>query len=921
MKRYCYFILLFAIAGLSLHAAVHPYGLTCENTENPLGIDTPVPFLSWKINSDKRDYKQSGYEIIVSTSPDGPENGKDIVWKSGKVRGTHNINIPYKGKKLKPFTRYYWKVKVYDQYNEASEWSPIVWWETAMMQPGDWQGAQWIGDGTASPATDADFYKDEPAPLFRRGFRLKKEIKDARLYIAGLGYYEATINGEKVGDNVLDPGWTNFGKQILYTSYDVTSMLSTGENAIGVMLGNGFYNPLPIRIFQPLREYLYIGRPCVKAKLRVTYTDNSVETINTDTDWRTAPGPVLRNNVYLGERYDASREIMSWDTPSFNGQNWENASLSVIPSGELTSQMQPPIRVTEVINPVRMTETRPGEFVMDMGQNFAGVVRLRVKGPKGTTIKIRYGEDIYSDGSLNVMTSVAGQRKKVWNADWSQSGEPQTAWQEDRYTLKGEGEETWSPRFTFHGFRYIEITGWPGRPTLQDIEGLRMNSDVQRAGYFETSNPMLNKLNKALDYTFLSNIFSVQSDCPAREKFGYGGDIVGIARTFCWFYDMSNFYRKVVRDFANDQRPLGGMTETAPYNGIADRGLGDGSGPIGWQLAFGFLLKQLYEYYGDTRIIETNYPRFVKQVEFLRSQAKDNIIDKCINDHESLEPRIPELFATAHYYHHAILLAEFAGLIGKTKDEATYTRLAEDIRNSFINKFFNPGTGEFGNHTQGAQAMALYYNLLPAAEKERAFTTLLAEIDKRNGHIATGIFGTPAVLDVLTKEERNDIAYSIVTKEGFPGWMHMLQSGATTIWETWQYSDNVFSHNHPMFGSVGEWFYQALGGINAAEPGFCKIIIKPQPAGDLKWVNCTYQSIQGEIQSNWVKADNNFTLSVSIPANTTALVYLPVSASSVITEGGKPLAEAGYIKEMDAVVNGFQCFEVPSGDYSFKVSN
>lgn len=920
MKRLCYLIFLFIFTGLPLHAEVNPYGLTCENTENPLGIDISVPNLSWKIKSDKRDYKQSAYEIIVSTSPDGVDNGNNIVWKSGKIKDTRNINIPYKGKKLKPLTRYYWKVRVYDQNGEASEWSSVVWWETAMMQPNDWQGAQWIGDGTVPPTNDVDFYKDDPAPLFRKSFQLKKEIKDARLYIAGLGYYEASLNGGKVGNNVLDPGWTNFGKQILYTTYDITSMLNDGENTIGVMLGNGYYNPLPIRIFLPLREYLYIGRPCLKAKLRITYTDNSVETINTDTDWKTAPGPILRNNVYLGEQYDATREIKNWNTPSYNDQSWKNASLSAIPSGELTSQMQPPIRITEVINPVRMTEARPGEFVMDMGQNFAGVVRLRVKGPKGTTIKIRYGEDVYSDGSLNVMTSVAGQRKKVWNADWSIPGEPQTAWQEDHYTLKGEGEETWSPRFTFHGFRYVEITGWPGRPTLEDVEGLRMNADVQRAGHFETSNPMLNKLNKALDYTFLSNIFSVQSDCPAREKYGYGGDIVGIARTFCWFYDMSNFYRKVVRDFANDQRPLGGMTETAPYNGLADQGLGDGSGPIGWQLAFGFLLKQLHEYYGDTRIIEAYYPQFVKQVEFLRSQAKDNIIEKCINDHESLEPRIPELFATAHYYHHVILLAEFAGLTGKTKDQAKYTNLAADIKNSFIKKFSVAGTGEIGNHTQGAQAMALYYNLLPATEKEKAFAVLLSEINKRDGHIATGIFGTPAVLDVLTKENRNDIAYSVVTKEGFPGWMHMLKSGATTIWETWQYSDNVFSQNHPMFGSVGEWFYQALGGINAAEPGFRKVIIKPQPAGDLEWVNCTYQSIQGEIQSNWKRAENDFTLSVSIPANTTALVYLPVSARSVITEGGKPLAEDGYIKKVNSDNDGFQCLEVPSGEYSFKVN-
>lgn len=907
------FLIIALLVVFSVNAfSFQPVNLRCEYIKNPLGIST-TPMLSWEAEASSRAQEQLFYEIIVADNEENLLNQKALVWKSGKRKSDQSINVFYQGKPLKSFTRYYWKVRIYNQEGKASAWSETAWWETAMLKAADWK-AQWIGDGTIPPATTEDFYKADPAPLFRKSFHIKKEIKTARLYIAGLGYYEASINGSRIGDHVLDPGWTNYGKQILYNTYDITSQLQSGENVVGVVLGNGFFNPIPMRVFKLLREYLYIGRPCVKAQIRVAYTDGSVETITTDTSWKTAPGPIIRNNVYLGEQYDANQEIANWDHPSANDSQWKQASLSDIPAGELIPQMQPPIRVTEIIRPVRMTETRPGEFIFDMGQNFAGVARIKVKGPKGTMIKIRYGEDVYSDGSLNVMTSVGGQVKTVWNANWDTPGQPQTAWQEDCYILKGEGEEVWSPRFTFHGFRYVEITGWPGRPALDQIEGLRMNSDLQRTGTFACSNEMFNKLNKAIDYTFLSNVFSVQSDCPAREKFGYGGDIVGIARSFLWFYDMENFYRKAVNDYANDQRPSGGMTETAPFNGIADQGLGENSGPVGWQLAFGYMQKRLYEFYGDIRTIEQFYPTFARQVEFLRSKAEEHIIDRCINDHESLEERIPALFATAHYYHHVILLAEFAGLTNRKNDATTYTRLAEEIKQSFIKKFLQPGTGKVGNQTQGAQAFALYYHLLPENEKEAAFHILLKAIEERDGHIAAGIFGVPAILEVLRRNDRNDIAYKMVNKRTFPGWGHMIESGATTVWETWKYSDNVYSHNHPMFGSVGEWFYQALLGINPAAPGFKRIIIKPQPTADLTWAKGSFHSIYGEIISDWTKTESTFTLKVSIPANTTAKIYLPSTKASSIKEDGKPVDRSGI-----QVEGRYSCLDVKSGNYIFSI--
>ncbi|MDR3267323.1 MAG: family 78 glycoside hydrolase catalytic domain, partial [Tannerella sp.] len=540
--KYFYSLLWSAFFCIAAYA-IEPQTLTCEYLTNPTRIDVASPLLGWKLSSDERNQYQTAYELVVALSEKDLERQKNLVWKSGKIRSEESFNLPYAGKRLRPFTRYYWKVRVYDRDGKTSGWSQTAYFETAMLSPSDWR-AQWIGNGSVTPSKEEDFYKDEPAPAFRKAFYVNKPLAQARLYITGLGYYEATLNGHAVSDQCLAPGWTNFGKQILYKTFDITPLLrSAGENVIGVLLGNGFYNPLPMKIFKQLRDFLYIGRPCFTAQIRLSYTDGSEEVIISDTQWKTGDSPILRNNVYLGEHYDARNEIRGWDEPGYDDSRWTSSVPVAAPAGKLSAQMQPPIRATKTIHPVRMTETRTGEFIFDMGQNLAGVARIKVRGPKGTHIKIRYGEDLYSDGSLNVMTSVAGQQKHVWDANWSVVGQPPIAWQEDSYTLRGEGEETWSPRFTFHGFRYVEITGWPGRPALDNIEALRMNADLPRTGTFDCSSPLLRQLNGVIDNTFLSNVFSVQSDCPAREKFGYGGDIVGTARTFCWFYDMGNFYR------------------------------------------------------------------------------------------------------------------------------------------------------------------------------------------------------------------------------------------------------------------------------------------------------------------------------------------------------------------------------------------
>jgi len=890
-----------------------PGKLTCDYQVNPFGIDVSNPDLSWTVVSGKRNQSQSAYELIVSDNLTDISNFTGNVWSTGKVVSSQTLHIYFSGSPLKSFTRYYWRVKVYDNTGTSSSWSNTAWFETSMLSEKDWKGS-WIGDGKKEPAKEEDFYGDDPMPLFRKLFSIRKEIKSARLYISGLGYYEAFINGKKAGDHMLDPGWTSYTLRVPYTTYDITDLLRQGSNACGIMLGNGWYNPLPMKMWGHLnlRDALATGRPCVRAMIRITCADGTLTEIPTDGSWLTASGPVIRNSIYLGEKYDARLEKSNWAMP-FTVSGFRKAVVVAGPSGRMTSQIHPPVRVTRIIKPVKVSETKPGVFVFDMGQNFAGVARIRIKGPAGTHVVLRYGEDIYPDGNINVMTSVAGQIKNNNGGP----GAPPIAWQEDSYILKGEGIETWSPGFTFHGFRYVEVTGWPGKPGKDDIEGLRMNSDLPETGTFYSSDEMFNKLAEVVKWTFLSNVFSVQSDCPAREKFGYGGDIVATAGAFLYNFDMTGFYRKAVADFADAQRPFGGITETAPFVGIADRGPADHSGPLGWQLAFPLLIKQIYDFYGDKRIIEENYNSLVRQAEFLIANANKNLYFKGISDHESLDPKPEALTSSSFYFHHIKLLSEFAGITGRMADERKYGRIADTIRAAILKEFYSPGTGRFDRGSQAAQIFGLWYDFPPEKEKDAALNILIDEIGRHENHLSTGIFATKMMFDVLRTAYRNDVAIKVAGSRTFPGWGYMLEKGATTLWETWAYSDNVYSQNHPMFGSLSEWFFRSLAGINEGSPGFEKIIIKPQPGGKLTFAGGSYKSIRGLISSSWKIEGEKIYLNVEIPANTMAEIWLPSKETESVKEGGIPVGQVGEIRFLRSE-KGYCVYMTGSGKYSFE---
>lgn len=898
-------ILLFS-RPLTAAPSLQPAHLMCEYLENPLGIDVAKPRLSWNFIATERNQFQTAYEILVSDKQQD-HSSKGNVWNSGKVVSDQNIHIEYNGTALRPFTKYFWQVKVYDKKGIPSAWSEIATFETGALEQDNWK-AKWISDGSKNPERDEEYYKEDRMPLLRREFNANKKILSARLYISGLGYYEAYLNGKKIGDHVLDPGFTTYRRQVLYAVYDITSMLKKGTNVAGIMLGSGWWNPLPMRIFGrfDLRKIQQTGRPCVKAEIHITYADDTSDKIITDESWQTAPGPVTHNNVYLGEKYDARLEQKNWTAANIDRSEWKNAFVVAGPEGILTAQIQPAIKITRIIRPVKITEPSKDTFIVDMGQNFAGVARIKVKGPAGTRITLRYGEDLWKNGSLNYMTTVATQIKK--GGIRGGPGSPETAWQEDGYILKGEGAEIWNPRFTFHGFRYVEITGWPGKPTVDDIEGLRMNSDLISSGTFSCSDTMFNRLHELIQWTFLSNVFSVQSDCPGREKMGYGADMVVSANAFIYNYDMTGFYSKAINDFANEQRAEGGITEIAPFTGIADRGYGDESGPLGWELGFPFLQKQLYDYYGDKRIIASNYDAFAKQVNFLQSKAVDNLFYWDISDHEALDTKPESFSASLFYYHHVRLIEEFAGILGKNEDSVKYARLAGRIRNAILGRYYIANTGRFDNATQSAQILALWYGISP--QKDSTVKILMGEFARHNWHLSTGIFSTMMMFDVLRENDMNDVAFRLASQRDYPGWGNMIANGATTLWETWAYPESGPSQNHPMFGSVDEWFYRSLAGINAASPAFKTITIRPQPAG-LLWVKGSYNSAMGRIVSNWRVEGNAFLSDVTVPANTAATIYLPCRQNGAVTEGGKAVKVMRYEK-------GCAVIETGSGSYSFR---
>lgn len=910
-------------------SAISPYDLRCEHRSNPLGIDARVPRLSWKLaaNEEARHQWQSAYRIQVASSESLLNAGVFNLWDSGKVTSGEQLHIAYRGIPLTSGQRCFWRVEVWDMEGRASLSSTTAWWEMGLLSPSDWTGT-WISDGKPLPEDDAAHYEDDPAPLMRQTFRIDRPVRSARLYATSLGYHELRLNGQLVSDEVLAPAWTNTRKRVFYACHDVTDQLAPGENVVGAMLGNGWRNPLPLRMWGRIniRERLPVGRPALMCQLEITYEDGAKEIVASGDDWRTTEGPLVRNSVYLGEHYDARRELPGWDGPGFDDSTWQLAvpGNPAHQEARLQAAPIPPIRATREVPAISVTEVSEGVHIVDLGQNFAGWARLRVSGPGGTVVRMRMGELLHADGTLNPMTAVAGQIKRLREDGVSVGGPgaPEVAWQANTYVLSGEGVEEYCPRFTFHGFRYVELTGFPGEPDLSTITGIRLNTDVERAGHFRSSNERFNRIEEMVEWTFLSNLFSVQSDCPAREKFQYGGDIVASSEMALFGYDVSAFYAKVVEDF-RDAAIDGWFTETAPFVGIQAANYAEGAGPIGWGLAHPLLMAQLYQYYGDRRILEEHFEDARRWVDLLEAASDGLIIDRCIGDHESLDPKPIALVATAQFHQAASLVAQFASVLGETEDRAAYGALADRIRDAFVARFLERGTGRFDTATQAAQATALTMGLVPDSERSAAIDRMVEAVEvDHDGHIAAGIFGTKYLLNMLTETGHADVAYAMVDQPDFPGWGHMLENGATTLWETWAQSDNVYSQNHPMFGSVSEWFFKALGGIrpSATAIGFDHLTITPFFSSELDWVDVRYESVRGTIESSWRKSGDTLQWSVHIPVSCTAEVRIPASDVDTLRESGRPVDRSLLHPDLATSESGCVWLRLGSGRYEFESS-
>lgn len=742
----------------------------------------------------------------------------------------------------------------------------------------DLKDALWITDEKKIPEQDSLFYLDNPAPIFRKEFSTSKsDIKKATLYITAAGYYEATINGERIGKNMLDPAWTDYSKRVYVSEYDITSQISKDKNCLGVTLGNGFYNPLPLKKWgrRNLRTDLAkVGKPTFIAKLVLEYKNGDIDEITTNDTWKYAYGPIIKNSVYLGVVYNAEQEIKGWNKSNFKDDSWSKVSISRGPGGNTQKLFFPPVQITDKITPAAINSLKDGGYIVDMGVNFTGTYSIKLSGKKGDTIVFRFGERIYDNGTLNPMTTVIGQIKEKGIGG---PGAPEIAWQTDSYIIGDDSEAIFQPKFTYHTYRYIEIFGLKQKPNIEDITGLALNTNVEANNSFNSSSDVLNAIQKASKRTFVSNLVSVQSDCPAREKFGYGGDLNAISESYINNYNMQSFYRKTVYDWV-DAMNDSTFVDTAPYAGVKYCG-------ISWESAFLITQYYMYLYYNDTAIIKELYDLDNEWMEKVTRIHPEGLVKSGLSDHGSQEPVPVELTGTAHYLQCAEIMETFATVMDDKEQANKYRALANKLRGIIKNEFWDKPISEKINR-QTLFSTLLYHNIIPNEELKAAKDSLYSALNNGpSGHLNTGIFGTKYMLETVSKHISPTEIYNMANSKAYPGWGFMIDRGATTIWETWKESDNTFSNSHPMLASISEWFYRWLGGIqpNSEYPGFKKFILSPSTPEGLNYVNTKYKSPYGTIVSNWKReATDSYKFDFVIPEKSTAQIRLSLNASQEI---------------------------------------
>ncbi|MBN2086034.1 MAG: family 78 glycoside hydrolase catalytic domain [Anaerolineales bacterium] len=883
--------------------------LTCEYRINPLGIDVRQPRLSWQMHGDRRGARQTARQILAAPSPDDLREGESLLWDSGKIESDQSIHVPYGGPTPASGQRVYWKVRVWDEAGEEAESSP-AWWEMGLLERSDWK-AEWIGAPfVGGPRTSS------PAPYLRKEFTLPKNIVAARLYAAAIGLYECHLNGVRAGDALLTPGWTDYSRRIQYQVCDVTDLLRPGANAFGMILGDGW----GVGHIAWLGRQHYADRPQCLAQIVCTYSDGSREIIATDRSWKAAQGPILESDLLMGESYDARRELTDWSNPGYQDDSWWPVVTFSDRDAALVAANGPAVKRQEALRPAAIREIPPkvkGRWIFDMGQNMVGWVRLAVRGEKGTTVSIRYAETLDPDGALYTANLRSARCT-------------------DHYTLKGEGEETWEPHFTFHGFRYVELSGFPGAPDGETVTGIVVHSEMPSIGSFECSDPLINRLQHNIVWGQKGNFVDIPTDCPQRdERLGWTGDAQVFIRTAAFNRDVAGFFTKWMRDLEDAQYPNGAYPSVAPN--LPAWSIGEG-GPA-WADAGVICPWTLYLCYGDTRVLAERYASMRRFVEFLSQTSRDGI--RCYpgyagwhgnGDWLALDGSdgreggtSKELIGTAFYAHSSRLLAAIARILGKQEDASRYQALFEEARAAFRQRFVR-GDGTIEGGTQTSYVLALEFDLLPGELRIPAAAELVRKIRERDNHLSTGFVGTPYITWVLSATGHLDTAYDLLRQTTWPSWLYSVTQGATTIWERWDgwthdkgFQDpKMNSFNHYAYGAVGAWMYAVIGGIepDPERPGYKHIVMHPRPGGGLARAAVELQSMYGGIQSDWTRADGRFDWKITVPANTTATIFIPAKDENRVTEGGRPWKQSHGVT-FARMETGCAVFRLIPGAYNF----
>lgn len=877
-----------------------PGHLRCEYFENPLGLDEERPRLSWQLKDPRRGARQIAHQILVASSSELLADDRADLWNPGRVCSDQNIHIAYVGKKLRTRQRCYWKVRIWNERGEVSPWSETAFWEMGLLKRSDWK-AQWIAGSASGPAD-----RSAPCPHLRKPFVLRGPVVRARLHATALGLYEFWINGQRVGKDHFTPGWTDYHIRAQYQTYDVTALLRDGGNALGAILGDGWYSGY--LVWEKNRN-VYGDTLRLLAQLVVEYADGRTETISTDDSWKCATGAILDSDIYHGETYDARREMPGWNEPGFDDRKWKPVKVAGPKRIHLNASASPRVRKVGEIQPVRVTEPKPGVFVFDLGQNMAGWARLRVSGAAGTTVTLRFAEVLHPDGTAYTANLRAARCT-------------------DRYTLKGGDAETYEPRFTFHGFRYVEVTGYPGTPGADAITGMVVHSDTPPTGTFECSNPMLNQLQHNIQWGQKGNFLDVPTDCPQRdERLGWTGDAQVFIRTAAFNADVSGFFAKWLTDLSDAQSPLGTFPRVAPdvLCGKGILGPYEEDGGAAWADAGIICPWMLYLCYGDRRILERHYEAMTRYVDFLRNV--DHRARHGFGDWLNIEDNTPkDLISFAFAAHSIQLMSRIAGALGRKSDEKKFRLLLRQLKARFHREFLT-ATGRLVGDSQTALVLALQFDLVPDALRARTATRLVERIRERNDHLTTGFVGTPHLLFALEQSGHLDLAYKLLLNEDFPSWGYPIKHGATSMWERWDgwrhdtgFQDpHMNSFNHYAYGAVGEWLYRCVAGldIDPAEPGYKHILIQPRPGGSLTHAKASHDSLYGRITVEWHSGKKEFTLEARIPANTRATLTLPCAGSDTITESGQALATAIGVTGIRRHADQTIC-RLDSGHYRFQ---